>query len=350
MTPTFDKIHLRFRLNGHYFERNDLKEVAYSYVKEGLPYEQAVGDFLIDWLNDWDFVHVKTSGSTGAPKLIRLQKQHMVNSAIATGDFFGIQVGDKALHCLPSRFIAGKMMLVRAMILGLELDLVEPSSQPLSTVSGTYDFSAMVPLQLQNSLTDINRIKTILVGGAAVSEDLQAAIQLKKTRVFETYGMTETITHIAAKRLNGKQLSEAFQVLPDVGIDLDQRGCLVIEAPNVSEEKIVTNDLAEIVSEGHFKWLGRHDNVINSGGLKLIPEQIEAKLAEIITQRFYVMGIDDSGLGEKMVLIVEGEGKSQELLEKIKGLSTINKHEIPKEIFFVSAFEETETGKVIRRL
>ncbi len=354
MTPTYNKIHNRFTLNGLHFTREELKEVAYSFVKEGEPYEQSVGDFLIDWLNDWDFIHVRTSGSTGQPKLIRLKKQHMVNSAIATGDFFGIHIGDKALHCLPSRFIAGKMMLVRAMILGLELTLVEPSSQPLGLVGGNYDFCAMVPLQLERSLSDINRIKTLIVGGAPVPNELKEKLQTKKTRVFETYGMTETITHVAAKRLN--HLTEhdggqSFRLLPDVTITKDARGCLIIEAPNVIEDAVITNDMVALTSAGEFEWLGRYDNVVNSGGIKLVPEQIEEKLKAVINERFYVIGVEDCGLGEKLVLMVEGPStKKQELREAIDNLNTLERFEVPKEIFFLDQFKETETGKIIRQL
>ena len=352
MTPTYDKIHLRFRLNGLHFTREELKEVAYSFVKEGEAYERSVGDFLIDWLNDWDFVHVKTSGSTGTPKLIKLKKQHMVNSAIATGDFFDIHVGDRALHCLPSKFIAGKMMLVRAMILGLEIDLVEPSSQPLALVSGNYDFCAMVPLQAERSLTDLNRIKTLIIGGAPVSDALVQQLQKKQTKAFETYGMTETITHIAARPLNhsSKEETTAFRLLPNVRIRQDERDCLVIDAPDVTAELVVTNDLVSIEGETQFKWLGRHDNVINSGGMKLIPEQIEEKLSSVIDQRFYVMGIDDSGLGEKMVLMIEGNGDKEAIFDRIKSLGILERFEMPKEIFFIESFKETPTGKVIRQL
>ncbi|WP_340074072.1 AMP-binding protein [Leptobacterium sp. I13] len=354
MNPTYKNIHLKFQLNGLYFNQEELKEVAYSFVKEGEPHERSVGDFLIDWLNDKDYVTVCTSGSTGTPKIIKLQKQHMVNSAIATGDFFGVSVGDSALHCLPATFIAGKMMLVRALILGLSIDLVPPSGYPLADNGKEYDFCAMIPFQLENSIDRLNQIKTLIVGGAPVSNELGKKLQGKRTTVYETYGMTETVTHIAAKKLNNFSLEETiktayFKALPNVSISSDDRNCLVINAPEVSEETIITNDIVSIHSDDTFEWLGRYDNIINSGGVKLIPEQIEAKLKKIISQRFFVTGYPDEKLGQKLVLLIEDdEAVEQSIWEKIKTFKELNKFEIPKKIVFIDNFKETENGKIIR--
>ncbi|EPR70705.1 O-succinylbenzoic acid--CoA ligase [Winogradskyella psychrotolerans RS-3] len=172
MTPEYNKVHNRFKFNGLHFSHEDLKEVAYSLIKEGEAYEKVTGNFLIDWLNNKDFLYVTTSGSTGQPKEIKLMKQAMVNSAIATGNFFGLEPGDKALHCLPSHFIAGKMMFVRALVLGLEIDFVEPSAQPIFDYDKTYDFCAMVPIQLKHTINYIENIKSIIVGGSKVTKPL----------------------------------------------------------------------------------------------------------------------------------------------------------------------------------
>lgn len=351
-TPSYDKVHLRFKLNGTYYDREDLMEVAYSYIKEGEPFERSIGDFLMDWLNEKSFMYVRTSGSTGEAKSIRIQKQAMVNSAIASGDFFGINVGDSALHCLPADFIAGKMMLVRAMILGLEIDLVAPSSSPLKGLNKSYDFSAMIPLQVENSLPKIDQIKKMIVGGAPISSTLVKRLQNKSSKIYETYGMTETVTHIAAKKINNFSKSEnistaSFKVLPNITIGTDDRGCLVIDAPNIAETVIVTNDLVELVSADEFQWKGRIDHVINSGGVKLIPEQIEKKLAEVIATRFFVYGVEDLSLGQKLIAIVEGKQDLQ-LMERIKNLSALDKFENPKEVYFIDQFLETENGKIKR--
>lgn len=346
MNPDYTVIHPNFRLNGIAFNYDDLKEVGYCLIKEGLPFEIAIGNFLIDWVNNVDFVHVKTSGSTGAPKQIKLQKRHMVNSAIATGDFFNLKAGDAALLCLPSEFIAGKMMLVRAMVLGLKLDYVEPNSNPLKSISKSYDFAAMIPIQVENSIKNIGSIKKLIVGGAKMSSDLIRKVQGKNTAVFETYGMTETITHIAVKALHKAKnaVNENFKALPGVTCKTDKRNCLVIQAPNISEEKVVTNDLVTLISTTEFKWLGRFDTIINSGGIKLIPEKIEAKLAAIIKERFFVSGMPDEKLGEKLVLVIEGKPR------KIDFSSLeLTPYEIPKEVFYATKFVETENNKIQRK-
>ena len=353
MIPSFKNIHLKFKLDGNYFDREALKEVAYSFVKEGKPYEQTMGDFLIDWLDEKTYVIVSTSGSTGKPKQILLDKQSMVHSALATGDFFGIKSGDTALQCLPSNFIAGKMMLVRAMILGLSLDLVAPTSNPLKNLQKKYDFCAMVPLQVENSLESLHQINTLIVGGAPASSALIERLQTVSTKIFATYGMTETITHIAAKPLNhlSKGKTVNYQTLPNIHIDTDDRNCLIIDAPRLAKEKIITNDVVEIISQTEFNWLGRHDNVINSGGIKLHPEQIEEKLSPFINVRYFVTAIDDAQLGKKLILLVEDTTQSidtTQLLKTIKDAGKFSKFEIPKTIFTLENFTETNTGKVQR--
>ncbi|MFK7749386.1 MAG: AMP-binding protein [Kordia sp.] len=353
MIPSFKNIHPKFKLDGIHFDGEGLKEVAYSFVKEGKPYEQTMGNFLIDWLDDKEYIVVFTSGSTGKPKQIRLKKQAMVHSALATGDFFGIESGDKALQCLPSNFIAGKMMLVRAMILGLSLDIVAPSLNPLEKLQKNYDFCAMVPLQVENSLAHLHQIKTLLVGGAPASSILIARLQTVSTKIYATYGMTETITHIAAKPLNylPKGATAIYKTLPNIHISTDDRNCLVIDAPRITEEKISTNDVVKIISETEFNWLGRFDNVINSGGIKLHPEQIEEKLNSFINTRFFVAAIADEKLGKKLILLIEATEKqldTSQLLQTIKQSEKFSKFEIPKAIYTVPDFVETNTGKVQR--
>lgn len=346
--------HPDFKLNKNHYSNSDLRQVAYNLIKEGEPYEGAIGDFLLDWLEPSGTIQVKTSGSTGTPKKVELLKEHMVNSAIATGKFFELPEKSTALHCLPAEFIAGKMMLVRAMVLGWEIDLVTPVSNPLDQVFKTYDFCAMTPFQLDNSIGRLHLIKKLIVGGGAVSPSLQKMVQGLKTKVYETFGMTETVSHIAAKRLNpGKKKSKtlAFKVLPDISISTDDRSCLVIKAPKVASDVIVTNDVVEILTYKKFIWKGRYDNVINSGGIKLYPEEIERKLNKIIKRRFFVTGMPDDALGEKLVLFVEADFSEEyleELQKKIKSLKSLDKYEIPKKIYLIQKFEETPNGKIHR--
>ncbi|MGB5361483.1 AMP-binding protein [Eudoraea sp.] len=343
------KIHEQFKLNGHQYSSEELKEVAYSLIKEGADFEQEIGDFLLDWLSADSELTIRTSGSTGIPKGIGLKKRHMVNSARVTGEYFGLEAGDRVLLCLSTRYIAGKMMLVRAMTLGLDLDFVAPSSRPLDGVNKSYKFCAMVPLQLESSINKLNQIHTLIVGGATVSAQLLKLIANSNTKIFETYGMTETITHVAVRPLNHydpKSNHEAFEILPDITISQDDRKCLVINAPNISDDPVITNDIVELISEKKFLWQGRFDNVINSGGIKLIPEQIEQKLSSLIPSRFFISALSDIKLGQKLILVVEGD--KIEGLQEIISKADLEKFELPKEIFYVSAFKNTTNGKIIR--
>ena len=339
-TITYQNVHNKFKLNGFSFTKDDLLRVAYSFIKEGETYEKPLGIFILDWFDPKPYLEMNTSGSTGAPKIIRVDKQAMVNSALATGDFFDLQPGQKVLHCLPTDYVAGKMMFVRAFILGLDMEFVAPSSHPLEGVKGTFDFCGMVPLQAKNSLKDLGRIKKLIIGGAKVNKSLEQELVKVPSQIYETYGMTETITHIAAKRVG----ETAFTVLPNVKNTTDDRQCLVTDAHKISTETIKTNDLAELISDTQFVWKGRIDNVINSGGIKLIPEQIEEKLASSISNCFFVYGQADELLGEKLVLYVEGE--SMPIDESI--FEVLDKYEKPKEIVFIPEFKRTATGKVIR--
>jgi O-succinylbenzoic acid--CoA ligase len=348
------KFHKSFQLNGKAFATsNEILEFSKGISEE-------VHFFLTNWFSDSLTVEVNTSGSTGVPKKITLHKEFFTNSALATGEILDLKEHSIALMCLHSNYIAGKMMFVRALILGWHLDVILPSANPLENINKAYDFTAMVPLQLENSLAKIEQIKKVIVGGGVVSSQLQEKLQGVKSAVFATYGMTETVSHIALKKLNnflsgtgGLTIESFYQTLPNIKIYKDVRNCLVVDAPKVSAEIIFTNDVVDLISDTHFSWLGRFDNVINSGGIKLHPEKIEEKLSTIIEQRFFVAGIPDQKLGQKLLLIVElesakgAEGKNL-FYENIKNLATLSKYERPKEIRFLDAFVETETKKIQR--
>jgi len=342
-------LHKDFKLNGQSFQNvKDVLNFSESYYPD-------VFSFLKFWFDSKDFISVNTSGSTGKPKRISLKKEFMRNSALATGNYFNLPEKSSALLCLSSEYIAGKMMLVRSLVLGWHLDVVQVGSNPLENNKKNYDFSAMVPMQLFHSLDTISQIKKLIVGGGVVSETLKQNIQSVPTHIFATYGMTETITHIAMKRLNhfssdenldlNKKDIENYRVLPNIKISIDGRGCLVIDAPLVSDLSIVTNDLVEIICESEFKWLGRIDSIINSGGVKLIPEQIEKKLSKIIENRFFVSSIPDSILGEILILLIECEAYE---LEMDRFQSILQKYEIPKKVYFLDQFVETISKKVDR--
>ncbi|MBF2708513.1 AMP-binding protein [Flavobacterium soyangense] len=337
----YNKVHNLFKLNGFHINRENLCRVAYSFVKEGQEYEKSVGDFILDWFDKKDYMEMSTSGTTGDPKPIRIEKQAMMESALATGDFFDLSPGNKVLHCLPMKYVAGKMMFIRAFILGLDMKFVAPSSHPLEGIDEKFDFCAMVPLQAKNSLKDLYKVKKLIIGGGKVHKALEQELLKLPIKIYETYGMTETITHIAAKKIGEK----AFTVLPNVTVSADERHCLVIDAKYISDKKIVTNDIVNIVSDTQFEWIGRIDNVINSGGVKLIPEQIEEKLSTLIPRRYFVCGQADETLGEKVVLYVEGEP----IVIEESVFNVLGKFEKPKEIVFIPKFKETATGKIMRK-
>ncbi|MBS9766452.1 MAG: AMP-binding protein [Flavobacteriaceae bacterium] len=337
----YDTFHKNFRCKDKAFSTSQ------ELVKYTADHYPTVARFLEQWFDKKDFVEVKTSGSTGVPKPIQLSKTAMIESAIATGSFFDLSAGTTALLCMSAEYIAGKMMLVRALILGWHLDIVPPSSQPLKDIAKTYDFSAMIPMQVEKSLSKLHRIKKLIIGGGSISNQLLLNLQETSTKAYATYGMTETITHIAIKSIN-QPMEHHYTTLPNISVETDERGCLVINAPRISKEKIVTNDLVHLISNSQFKWLGRYDSIINSGGIKLIPEEIEQKLTPYISERFFIIGIPDSLLGEKVVLLVEGT-KQPFLLEKIKKQGILKKYEIPKEVYFVPQFIETETKKIQRK-
>ncbi|MCL6217419.1 AMP-binding protein [Zunongwangia pacifica] len=346
--------HPHFKLNKQHFSNAELRQHAFHFIKEGEAFEEEVGNFILDWLKPQEYVEVKTSGSTGKPKTIRLKKEYMVNSALATAKYFDLPEDTKALLCLPATYIAGKMMIIRAIVCGWQLDLVPPSATPLDQVFKIYDFCAMTPFQLDNSVARLHLVKKLIVGGGAMSLRLQKMVKEINTKVYETYGMTETITHIAARRINPtkkKKQSRPFKVLPNINISKDERGCLVIKAPNLSDEVIVTNDVVDIVTYKKFNWKGRIDNVINSGGIKLHPEEIEKKLGKIIDSRFFITSIPDDALGNKLVLFIEAafsEEGLEEMKTNIANLKSLEKFERPKKIYFVEKFEETSSGKIHR--
>lgn len=307
-------------------------------VKGEFLYEREIGAFIIDWFDVKETIKVKTSGSTGVPKTILLQKKAMIASAESTGIYFNLQAKQSALLCLSASYIAGKMMLVRALVLGLHLDVQEVNSNPLENNKKDYDFAAMVPLQAENSLHYLNAIRTLIIGGATISKELQTKLLTTSCHSFETYGMTETISHIAVKRVG----EEWFSCLPNVTIYQNEDNCLVIKAPKIVNHEIITTDIVEIQANS-FKWLGRKDNIINSGGIKLQPEIIEKKLAKFISKPFYISSIKDSKLGEKVILIIESENEIDLNFE------SLNQYEKPKEIKYVNELPKTANGKLKRQ-
>ena len=347
MNTPWKYIHPKFKLNGLPYQSDGLFEIANGLINRGAHYEISIGNFIQEWLDNNDYVVVKTSGSTGVSKNLVLSKQKMISSAKATGTFFKLPENTNALLCLPSNYIAGKMMLVRAMVLGWNLHVVAPGKNAISHDDTDYDFVAMVPYQVQYSLKSLNKIKKLIIGGAAISKKLNDQLQGVDTEVFATYGMTETISHIAVRRINGLAKSNNYTALPRVRFSLDKRNCLMIDAPEVSVEKVISNDVVKLISPTSFEYLGRIDDVVNSGGIKLFPEQIESKLASYIDRPFIIASEKNETLGERLILIIE-DATTQENSDFKEAFLSLSSYERPKKIYTFSKFPFTETGKIKR--
>ncbi len=337
--------------NNYYQSETLLKRVNNTAITEAEPWIESIFSFLRDWLNDNDEITAKTSGSTGVPKPIRLKKRAMLASARLTCDYFGLQPMDKALLCLSTDYIAGKMMLVRAIERGLHLIAVSPQGCPLSGTSIKVKFSAMVPLQVERCIEEgcLDRTEQLLIGGAALPNHLLNSVQKTTTACYISYGMTETMSHVALRRLNGPRASQWYEGLTGIRFSLDQRGCLSIDAAPLGIANIQTNDLCELQDEQHFRWLGRADFVINSGGIKIIPEQIEFLLSTEVLFPFIITGIPHPLLGEQVVMIVEAAQDEILASQILKKANTIcPQYHAPKQILFVPRLNYTSTGKIDR--
>jgi len=340
------------KLNGIKYNRENLADLHFTDEPED-SWRNAIYHFLVNWFDDSDFILAQTSGSTGKPKEIHLRKAAMMNSARMTNHFFRLNATSTVLLCMPATYIAGKMMLVRALVSGFNLLAVEPSANPFENLNQPIDFTAITPYQLFHSAESLKNghVRKIIVGGSLVTGKLEQLVSTIPAELYETYGMTETCSHIALRRFNGKEKSEYFTVLGGVEIHQTKRGCLVIDAPHLLEYEIQTTDMVEIISDNSFRWLGRADSVINSGGVKIHPEQVEKKLEGIIPTSYFITSVPDQLLENKVVLVIESEAftAEQELDLKLKIQPMLHKFEFPKQFYFLPAFVYSENNKLLRK-
>ena len=308
--------------------------------------------FLQEWQNDKPTVWVYTSGSTGTPKPMQVEKERMMASARLTCSFLGLKEGDSALLCMPLQYIAGKMVVVRSLIANLKLIPVTPSGHPLKDLKEAPTFVAMIPMQVYNSLQVpeeqalLREIKQLIIGGGAIDDQLANELKDFPNAVWSTYGMTETLSHIALRRLNGKEASHWYSPLKNVHIYLSKANTLVIHAPEVCHDVLITNDIAEINEEGKFRILGRKDNTINSGGVKIQIEQVEETLRKHIDIPFQITARKDAKFGEIVVILyikVKDEGSIRQICEDI-----LPTYWIPKVYIALDELPITGTGKTDR--
>lgn len=318
-----------------------------TYINTDTKLRKSVEDFLIQWYNDDLYITAYTSGSTGAPKEIKIRKSKMIESARMTGDYLQINENSSALLCLSPDTIAGKMMIIRSIELNLKLTVVKLSSNPLTEEYGDCDFIAMVPLQLMASLQNfpekLRRIKNIIIGGGTISQSIERKLVENNLSVFHTYGMTETISHVAMRKI-GVNSSRYFTAIGgNTFSQIDNR--LIIHSPLLEEGTISTNDIIELIDNKHFIFKGRYDFIINTGGVKINPETVEEKLENLIPFPFFISGLKDDLLGEKVILCIES---SPFELNKTELQKLLTKYEYPKEIYFINEFIRTESGKINR--
>ncbi len=325
-------------------------------------YEKKTLEFCEQWLSGKESFIIQTSGSTGIPKQITVTRKQMTTSALLTAQALSLQKGYKAFICLSTEHIAGIMMLVRSFIVGMNITIITPKSNPLEDFNNeiNFDFTAIVPLQLTEifdkspqKIEILDKMKAIIIGGAEINQFLEKKIQLIKTPVYATYGMTETISHIALKRLNGNEKQEYYQSFPGTIIGQDERGCLTVKSKVTNDRVIITNDIVELIAHDKFFWKGRMDNVINSGGYKIQVEKVEKALELVlynnnISEKSFVSSKTDHKFGEIIIAAIEGFPIADQLQNKIiKDLSgQLEKYEIPKKIFFIEKFIKTPTGKI----
>jgi len=322
------------------------------------PFHVDAIQFCCEWMAGREDFVFHTSGSTGLPKEIHFRRHQLIASAQLSADALNFKAGETALICLNTRLIAGAMMLVRSLITGMNIVLEQPAANPLKAGHSEIHFAALVPYQvvtlLQTDTTALQKIKTVIIGGAPLHVADVQRLRGFPNQIYATYGMTETITHIALQKLSGSNPQEQFHALNTVTLATDNRGCLTIQAPHLGSAAIITNDRVQLLDDKTFMWLGRLDRVINSGGKKIEAERIEQAVESIFSQnglshRFFVAGLPDPILGECITLFVEGLiSEDKQALIKAELEDKLDRYEIPKKIIGVTRFAETASQKVDR--
>jgi O-succinylbenzoic acid--CoA ligase len=312
-------------------------------------FEEEVSAFLQEWESAEPEVEVHTSGSTGTPKRMRVEKRRMQASAQATCQFLGLERGDTALLCMSVQYIAGKMMVVRAREWGLRLTLTPPSGHPFKGLEDSrFDFVAMTPMQVYNTLQvpaereALRRVRHLLIGGGAIDAALAQALTDFPHAVWSSYGMTETLSHIALRRLNGPMATEWYTPMPGVRVAQNADGALVIDAPSVCAEVLHTHDLAEMNAQGQFRILGRTDNIINSGGIKIQIEEVESRLRPHLSVPYQITSVPDAKFGEAVILLTTAV-RPEALLTVCQ--RHLPPYWVPKQAVHVDALPLTGTGK-----
>lgn len=320
----------------------------------GEPHLAELSAFLKQWADSREYLIQQTSGSTGSPKLLKVRRSQMLHSARLTIDFFGLGQGMTALLCMSPEFIGGRMMVIRALVAGMKLVVVKPEENPLVTLNQKTDFAAMVPFQFSRTIKEnpekFALVDKLILGGGPVSKPLEDQAQNIKTELWHTYGMSETLSHVALRPINGPGRSARFRLLPGINLRLDDRSCLVIDAPHLSDSTLTTNDIGRIYPDGSFEILGRADNVIVSAGHKIHVEKLEQYVAAFLDTPFIVSSLPDIEVGEVVVLVIGENLSPRRLFELWKMLeSAIDKKDLPRRMITMDQIPITGSGKPDRQ-
>lgn len=319
-------------------------------------WERSILDFALEWCSPGVYLfEVHTSGSTAQARPVKLRRKAMVASAHATAHALGLSSGQSALLCLSADYIAGKMMIVRALELGMDFYYMQPKADVVSRLKRDYDFAALVPMQVQDAmesghLTALNKLRCLLVGGDALFAHYLPALRQLDSKIYATYGMTETVTHIALRCLNGKAACDAYQCLEGVSVEPDEEGCLCITAPHLDIYQLHTSDIVRMEGDNRFDIVGRKDFIINTGAIKVSPEAVEQQLGDLFREPYVISYMPHKRLGKAVVLLLQSAEvlpHEQQLLERMK--AQLPKYHAPKAIFYTFQLPRNKNGKIDRR-
>lgn len=348
----FDRQQQRLLLEGKEYAPEDIFRLVAEGAGNCPPALWNLYLFLNEWFDASPIITVHTSGSTGVPKELVVRKDRMMQSARLTCEFLNLQAGDTALLCMNLRYIGAMMMVVRSLVAGLNLVVRPASGHPLSDVEVPLKFAAMVPLQVYNTLRvpaerkRLEHTDILIIGGGAVDDSLEAELKTIPIAAYSTYGMTETLSHIALRRLNGEAASKCYYPFPSVELSLSAENTLIVKAPLICDDVLQTNDIACLCSDGGFTIAGRKDNVINSGGIKIQAEEMENRLQPFIPVPFAVTAVPDPCLGQALTLLIAGKPDIKELENKLQAV--LETYYRPKHIFITELIPQTENGKIDR--
>ncbi len=331
-----------------------------EFLTDDQAYLKSAINFATKWSSNANVFEFTTSGSTGIPKINLFSRDQVIASIETTASYFNLKKGDNVFICLNTIYTGGKMMLARAMHLGLKVYIVAPSSFPFTDHGNNfYKLAAFVPSQFYTILNStesesyLRQFQNVIIGGAAVNAELKSKCKrINYCNIYETFGMTETLSHVALKKLSDVSINQPFEALPGIEIDSDENNCLRIKAAVTNNKWIETKDVVEMITDEKFVWRGRFDNIINSGGIKINPEEIENAISAPLKSRgiseFYISSQEDQKLGQKLILVIEGEKTFHNIIEILQDI--LPEHHAPGKILYHKQFKRTKSGKIIRTI